>query len=198
MKSISADSPLPVPFKMRPAYEELRFEDDSDTDSDESWIQDARLALQLQDHEDQLLRQELAQLVRQAQKQFNVEDRRGDAPLAPQLQNDMGDWQLHQLQDEFDAEDRRLRQEQEELACFVQATFQCSICMDEVSEEDIAKIDGCMHIMCRTCLRGFVSSKIQEHRYPILCPVCIAETDKRAEPSGMHRVCYPPVFVMPT
>jgi len=91
-----------------------------------------------------------------------------------------------ELQNEFDSEDRRLRQEQAELARYIQATFQCSICMDELPEDYVAKVDGCVHTMCRECLREYVSSKIQEHRYPIFCPMCTIATEKKAQPGGRH------------
>ena len=188
--SIFADNPPPVPSQMPSSYEEFDFEDGSDINTDDPWIRSTRLALQLQnefDHEERRLRREHAHLVRQARKEFDAEDRRlhqDHARLARQLQN------------KFDVEDQQLRQEQEQLAHFIQATFQCNICLDELPEDDVAKIDGCIHMMCRTCLREFVSSKIQEHRYPIFCPVCTAETDKKAEPSGAHSVCRLAVFAI--
>ena len=96
------------------------------------------------------------------------------------------------LQNEFDSEDQRLRQEHAELASrFIQVTFQCSICMDELPEDDVATVDDCMHMMCRSCLKEFVSSKIQEHRYPIFCPMCTIVKDRQIQPGGTHHVCYP-------
>ena len=95
-----------------------------------------------------------------------------------------------ELQDKFDSEDRRLRQEHAELAQFIQATFQCSICMDELPEDDVAKVDDCVHTMCRSCLREYASSKIQEHRYPIFCPVCTITAESKGKPGGRLHVCY--------
>lgn len=94
-----------------------------------------------------------------------------------------------ELQDEFDSEDRRLRREHAELSRSIQSTFQCIICMDELPEDDVAKIDECVHMICRSCLRGYISSKIQEHRYPILCPMCTIVKDNK-EPGGTHHVWY--------
>lgn len=93
-----------------------------------------------------------------------------------------------QLQNDFDSEDQRLRQEQEELSRYIQVTFQCSICMDELPEDFVAKLDDCVHTMCRTCLREFVSSKIQEHRYPIFCPMCTISAECKAQPGGTPHV----------
>ena len=98
-----------------------------------------------------------------------------------------------ELQNEFDSEDQRLRQEHAYLARFIQSTFQCSICMDDLPEDDIAKVDDCVHTMCRSCLRMYISSKIQEHRYPILCPMCTISTESKVQPGGTPHVCYFPV-----
>lgn len=142
-QSIFANNPPPVPFKAPPTYGDLDFDDMSNTDSDDLWIQTTRVA--------------------------------------------------RELQNEFDSEDRRLRQEHAELAQYMQSTFQCSICMDDLPEDDVAQIDGCVHMMCRSCLREFVASKIREHRYPIFCPVCTIIKGGKAEPAGTHHVCYSPV-----
>ncbi|KAH0838652.1 hypothetical protein J3R83DRAFT_6977 [Lanmaoa asiatica] len=95
---------------------------------------------------------------------------------------------VSKLQNEYDLEDRRLRQEHADLARYTQATFQCSICMDELPEDDVAKVDECAHMVCRSCLRMFVSSKIHEHRYPIFCPVCTIDTERRAQPGVISRL----------
>ncbi|KAH0838651.1 hypothetical protein J3R83DRAFT_6976 [Lanmaoa asiatica] len=92
-----------------------------------------------------------------------------------------------ELQNEFDFEDRQLRQEHADLARYTQATFQCSICMDELPEDDVAKVDECVHMMCRCCLREFVSSKIREHRYPIFCPMCTIATGRKGQPGVISR-----------
>ncbi|KAG8220154.1 hypothetical protein J3R82DRAFT_1181 [Butyriboletus roseoflavus] len=93
------------------------------------------------------------------------------------------------LQNAFDSEDRRIRQEHAELAArYMQVTFQCSICMDELPEDDVAKVDDCMHMMCRSCLKQFVSSKIQEHRYPIFCPMCTIIKDRQIQPGVISRL----------
>lgn len=191
-QSIFAHNPPPVPSKMPPSYEEgFDLENNSSIDPDNLWIQSIHLAHQLQDEfnsEDRQLRQEHARLTRKLKNKMDAEDR--------QLRQEQAR-RARQLQDEFDAEDRRLRQEQAELVCYIQATFQCSICMDELPEDDVAKIDECVHMMCRSCLRGFVSSKIQEHRYPIFCPMCTVDAEKGAQPGGAHHVCCSPVLVTP-
>lgn len=54
-------------------------------------------------------------------------------------------------------------------------TFECNICFDTHSQEDVAEVDGCGHLFCRDCIRAYASNKLCEHLYPILCPSCNAE-----------------------
>ncbi|KAF9231336.1 hypothetical protein BU15DRAFT_90942 [Melanogaster broomeanus] len=92
-----------------------------------------------------------------------------------------------QLQNQFDAEDQQLRRQHAELADHVQATFPCGICLEEQPQDNAATVDGCSHTVCRTCLRDFVSSKIQDHRFPIFCPICTA-SDKNSKPAEQFQV----------
>jgi hypothetical protein len=86
-------------------------------------------------------------------------------------------------QREFEEEDRRLRRERDALAKEVQPAFNCTICMDEMPKDFVARLD-CRHEFCRDCIRGYVVSKVREHRYPILCPCCVADKASR-DPGGM-------------
>ncbi|KAF8834551.1 hypothetical protein BDN67DRAFT_992642 [Paxillus ammoniavirescens] len=91
-----------------------------------------------------------------------------------------------QLQNQYDSENRQLHQQKTELTSCTQATFHCGICFDEQPEYDAATVDDCSHTICRSCLRDFVCSKIQEHRFPILCPICTA-VDKNPNPAVISR-----------
>lgn len=82
---------------------------------------------------------------------------------------------LTELQRKFDDENSRLRSEREALANTQLSTFTCAVCTDELSEEYVARIPGCGHGFCRECLRMYVISKLEEHRFPILCPSCVAD-----------------------
>lgn len=82
---------------------------------------------------------------------------------------------LKELQREFDDEDFRLRAEREALADIQQLTFTCAVCTDEFPEDFIARIPGCGHGFCRECLRTYAASKLEEHRFPILCPSCLVD-----------------------
>ena len=53
--------------------------------------------------------------------------------------------------------------------------FRCGVCLEERSEVDITRINNCGHNFCRDCIRSYVTSKIKEQRYPVLCPTCVAE-----------------------
>ncbi|KAF9231835.1 hypothetical protein BU15DRAFT_55690, partial [Melanogaster broomeanus] len=92
----------------------------------------------------------------------------------------------HQLQNQFDAEDQQHRRRHVELTSHLQATFRCGICLEEQPEDNAATVDDCSHTVCRTCLRDFVSSKIQDHRFPIFCPICTA-SDKNTKPTVISR-----------
>ncbi|KAF9220038.1 hypothetical protein BS17DRAFT_715814 [Gyrodon lividus] len=90
------------------------------------------------------------------------------------------------FQNIYDAEDRQLRRQHAELTGHIQVTFRCGVCFDDFPEDDAATVDNCSHTMCRSCLRDFVCSKIQEHRFPIMCPLCTA-IDKNPNPAVISR-----------
>jgi len=100
------------------------------------------------------------------------------------------------LQDEFDAEDHALSAQRRELARSAQRLFTCDICMEEIPEDSIARPDSCGHTFCRECLRGHVTARLGEHRFPILCPTCTANKGKeKGSVGGTCRmrpfICHP-------
>jgi hypothetical protein len=62
--------------------------------------------------------------------------------------------------------------------------FECCICMDEMPEDSIARIDSCGHTFCRDCLRGHVKARLEERKFPILCPTCTADDGKGKRKAG--------------
>jgi hypothetical protein len=75
--------------------------------------------------------------------------------------------------------------------------FECCICMDEMPVYSIARIDSCGHIFCRECLRGHVVARLEERKFPILCPTCTVDKRKRKGKVGgtclLHidnRICF--------
>jgi len=63
------------------------------------------------------------------------------------------------------------------------ATFFCCVCLEEHLEEVVARVEPCEHLFCRDSLRGYIGSKLDEHRFPIICPACVAE------PKGRKLTC---------
>jgi len=89
-----------------------------------------------------------------------------------------------ELQQSFDVEDIQLRDQMQALASTTSHNFSCSICMEEQPLDNIVELD-CNHPICRACVRGHVCSKIDDHRFPVLCPVCMTEQDNR-QPGGLY------------
>jgi len=50
--------------------------------------------------------------------------------------------------------------------------------MEKMPEDSVARPDPCRHPFCRECMREYVSSRLEEHRFPILCPTCTAGKGK--------------------
>ena len=114
-------------------------------------------------------------------------DRATRAPTPP---SDHGDsiFYAMRLQHEFDKEDRALSAQRADLAKFTQRLFVCGICLEEMPDDSIARPDPCGHTFCRECLRGYVAARLDEHRFPILCPTCTANKDKgKGVTGGMYR-----------
>ena len=91
---------------------------------------------------------------------------------------------LKELQQEFDDEDSRLRTEREALANTQPLMFTCAVCTDELPEDFVARVPGCGHGFCRECLRTYAVSRLEEHRFPILCPSCVADDKAGKEPGS--------------
>ncbi|KIM88114.1 hypothetical protein PILCRDRAFT_248113 [Piloderma croceum F 1598] len=77
-----------------------------------------------------------------------------------------------------ESDERRLREQQEELAKNIQCLFECGVCMDEHPEDYVTLLDPCGHKFCRDCIRNHIGAKLAEHYFPVLCPVCMAEEGK--------------------
>lgn len=90
-----------------------------------------------------------------------------------------------QLQRAFDLEDRDLFAQRNALLASAQRQYHCGVCLDDFPEDDAVRIDSCGHGICRDCARGHVCSKIDEHRFPVLCPVCTVDRGNR-RPGGVY------------
>ncbi|KAF8525602.1 hypothetical protein BU17DRAFT_41670, partial [Hysterangium stoloniferum] len=81
------------------------------------------------------------------------------------------------LQHEFNEEDRMLRNQAARLKQAHQTVFDCKVCLETYPEDSVVRMGGCGHELCRDCEKGYLTTKIQEHSYPILCPIFQADQD---------------------
>jgi hypothetical protein len=101
----------------------------------------------------------------------------GSTPTPPSDLDDSIFYAMH-LQHEFDEENRALSAEGAELAISAQWLFECGICLEEMPDDSIACPDPCGHTFCRECLRGHVTARLNERKFPVLCPTCTANKGK--------------------
>ncbi|KAI0751602.1 hypothetical protein C8Q80DRAFT_1268812 [Daedaleopsis nitida] len=87
-----------------------------------------------------------------------------------------------QMQKDFDEENRQLERQFRQLQHTQPKVFDCGICMDSLPEDIVARVMPCGHLYCRPCLKSWVVSTIERHRYPIMCPTC-APDKARSDPS---------------
>jgi len=92
------------------------------------------------------------------------------------------------LQQSFDVENMQLQDQMLALVATIPHNFSCAICMEEQPVDNVVGLD-CHHLLCRTCVRGHICSKLEEHRFPILCPMCMTEQNGH-KPAGWctHRL----------
>ncbi|KAG8895668.1 hypothetical protein FRB99_000390, partial [Tulasnella sp. 403] len=114
-----------------------------------------------------------------------------DFEFAAKLQRDLREQALRDaelaadLQREFDNENHDLRQQQLDLFAAAQGRFDCKICFETLPEDSLANLEGCDHQFCRDCLRGHISSSLEDMRSPIPCPVCVTEAKGEGEEGGV-------------
>ncbi|KAH7310392.1 hypothetical protein B0J17DRAFT_585986, partial [Rhizoctonia solani] len=101
----------------------------------------------------------------------------GDSRPRPTIEQARSIELAFRLQQQFDDETIQLSLTEALARSMEQPQFECRICMETCSDEDIAWVDGCEHSCCRDCMRGNIQSKIEERRYPIPCPFCVAGPD---------------------
>jgi Ring finger domain len=109
-------------------------------------------------------------LASQLQQEYEEEDRSIRAQLDSfQLTN--------KIQPTLDAGDQHL------LEKLSQPTFDCGVCLETHLEDDVAYIEPCAHAFCRQCIGNHIRTKLNEHRFPIFCPLCTMGNSTQ-EPAG--------------
>ena len=63
-------------------------------------------------------------------------------------------------------------------------TSDCLICTEPLTREETVSVEGCGHTACKNCLRQYISSRLGERVWPILCPICVAEGGSRRKAQG--------------
>jgi len=63
-------------------------------------------------------------------------------------------------------------------------TGDCLICTEPLTWEESVSVEGCGHTTCKNCLRQYISSRLGEKVWPILCPICMAEGGSRRKAQG--------------
>jgi hypothetical protein len=96
-----------------------------------------------------------------------------------------------QFNDEFEASMRLAQQMEEEEKAQAAAwealkqkelahqPFECTICTDMYPPSDSVKVDTCGHTMCRSCLLNHTKAQISGARWPIFCPMCQPDAQRR-------------------
>lgn len=101
-----------------------------------------------------------------------------------ELGREQSDWEVaRRAQEELDREHIELISQMDRLKGMAQVLFECPICFETHPEDFVAQIDACRHKLCRNCMKRFMTSKLEEHRYPILCPIC-QTTENVKDPGG--------------
>jgi len=62
--------------------------------------------------------------------------------------------------------------------------IECRVCFENVPVMQGIHLDPCQHWLCMSCITGHVCAKINERRFPVFCPLCMADR-KNANPSRM-------------
>ena len=55
----------------------------------------------------------------------------------------------------------------------------CLICTEPLTREETVSVEGCGHATCKGCLREYISARLGERMWPILCPICMADGGSR-------------------
>ncbi|KAF8639077.1 hypothetical protein AX16_010383 [Volvariella volvacea WC 439] len=113
------------------------------------------------------------------------------ALLVLQRQHQEEDKELLKLQNELQAEDVEWEEQFASLGTKQRAerlqnrTFDCGICLEAMPIGVAVGVEGCDHELCEECMKEYVTTKIQERKYPITCPLCRAGEGEEGEAEGV-------------
>ena len=62
--------------------------------------------------------------------------------------------------------------------------IECGVCFENLPRILGMHLDPCQHWLCMSCITGHVCAKISERRFPVFCPLCMADRTN-ANPSRM-------------
>lgn len=62
----------------------------------------------------------------------------------------------------------------------------CGICLEALKQEDVVEVEVCLHTFCRDCLRTYIETKVQDRRYPIVCPQCAMGEEEQSYMAGKY------------
>jgi hypothetical protein len=81
-----------------------------------------------------------------------------------------------ELSEQWAQEQERCDEDARIAAGLAQEIFECSICMEDRSEEDVFLVDRCEHKLCRFCMAQHVLSEVTAARVPARCPICMIDS----------------------
>jgi hypothetical protein len=60
----------------------------------------------------------------------------------------------------------------------LESHFECGICHDRWSNDVKISVVDCEHSYCRECVGFLARAKIEDNRYPIVCPDCLIDRSR--------------------
>ncbi|PVF98979.1 hypothetical protein CPB86DRAFT_814291 [Serendipita vermifera] len=59
--------------------------------------------------------------------------------------------------------------------------FECEICMEHWSIQNVVELGQCKHRQCRECVRKHITSELESNHWPIVCSQCKADAETYGE-----------------
>jgi hypothetical protein len=127
----------------------------------------AIIAQQQQDRKDTATQELIATL-----QQQNEDDARSAQQRAEHERGLAQEQASCQLVRELELQEQRMMEDARLAASMEPHTFECPVCMDTHSMEDVFIVDGCEHEICRFAMQKHVDGEVAARNLPIRCPCC--------------------------